>query len=578
MKLFEKSIEGLRDLVQYYITEYLRLDPSEIHRDAVQIENFRDRKNALARELDCASYSDASVRLNVKTFIKNMLLDKQNRFESIRFSNHFTALADDFVLTPSNIGLFMSFHPAKLSAEMKFRILIEKHKKSQGENALVHMIQKYGWAELKKDRSTSMSYFISSTDVEAAYKAERVNLTFEMKTDILVQLIYEMTYGNRKVDELLYQRTLEGVSVGVYGVPRNMSVSGFKDIKLPRDYDAVTITYMDKSIRMEFMSLGSEDALEDVVRKLIRSEDGKPMNTRHPTYEGDRQGSDRIVASQPPFSETYMAWVRIHGRKAYTAKELITGKASPQPPKEPPSGWALILNALKLLMRGRENLIITGPQNTGKTSILTALVEYYNPDLRIRSTEGGSFEAHLRSMYPLRNIASFRETGEIDMKKSYEFSLRTEGQIALLPEVRRDSVFAQIITTGNRGVYCVMLTSHQKLAVKAVHEIANSLLTAGHYRALKEAIRSVLETLSYCLEVRIDQRSGMRYYNLYEFRARDIFASDYDTIPIVKFDPDKFAYEKLNNFSKEGYESMYPDMISDGDRQLLKEYSREAAS
>ncbi len=586
MKIFEKSIESLTELVQYYIVEYMRMDPLELYRDGLQIERFAERQRALKQELDCASYSDASVRMNVKTFIQNILTDKESRIEAIRFSGRFKDIRDDFLITQKNIGQYMRFQDQIMSAETKFRILLIHHMKTEGRNAVVHMIQRYGWDKLKKDRVGELSRFVSRQDIDSAYRDAHIQLTYDIKLALVVQRIYEATYGNRIVDELLYQRTLEGVSIGAYGIPQGMDASNFPDVQLPSAYDAVSVGYMDMSIRLEFLSCGSEDGLEDVVRKLIRSENGEPMNTSTPYYRGDRQGSDRVVAAQPPFAECYMAWVRFHGRKMYSLEDLITGKAMPVPPEEP-GGYQLLIDALTFIMQGRINLIVTGPQNMGKTTVLSAAAKLIDPNLRLRSSES-QFEALLRSMYPMRDIGSFRETREVDMKDGFEKSLQTNGQIAFLPEVRRDAVYAQAITMGKRGVFALYLTSHQKAAEDVPSEMANALLTSRLYQSIDEGVRSILSTFPFCLEVKIDPDTKLRYYNLCEYVVREKETLDFgsikdpqermlmlletavrhmttrdyefETVPIVRFNPETWSYEKCSVFSKKEEEKMRANM------------------
>ncbi|WP_430885195.1 hypothetical protein [Fusibacter sp. JL216-2] len=603
MKTLEHSIQGLIELVKYYKNEYEKLKPIEIYSDELERKRFIERRKDTIREFNQASYGDVSLKVNVKTFLKNILTDNKTRHDAIRFSNAYTHLKDDFVITPDNIEEFIKFHPKSLSTEMKFRILLEHFKKSHYEDALVHMLYTFDWMKPRADKAGEKSYFIDKEDIDRAFKTTRVKISYEMKLEILIQLIYEQTFGNRKIDELLYQRTLEGVSVGSYGLPEGIWSKRLKDVQLPKASDAVSITHMNISIRLEFLSLGSFDDLEDTVMQLIRSNDGATINDRAPHYQGDRQGSDRIVAVKPPLGECYMAWVRIHGRQAYNLEELIRGINVRDPNYEPPDNTEVLLTVLKLIIRGELNLYIHGAQNSGKSTLLFALVDLMYPELRIRCAES-KWEALLRARHPFRNIASFQETQKvgntegITLKEVYEKSLQTEGEIMILPEIRRDSIYSLFITTGNRGAYATLFTGHTKEANNVPLEMGNSLLTSGQYSSLNEALRSVLATLPVSLQVVVDKVTGARYFNLFEFRprarqiidyrqtrgdrhlnllesiAQNLFRDEgaYDTVPIVKYNFENNRYEKLNDFSKTREEQIYYSLRSVEDRRELRNF------
>src|SRR5699024_1019210 len=126
-----------------------------------------------------------------------------------------------------------------------------------------------------------------------------------------------------------------------------------------------------------------------VCKNLYRYESIGQLSQSRGYITGTRKDGSRVVVMRPPFSETWVFFVR----KFDMAKQLEL---------EDILKWDTnrnIYRMLKWIVKGCQVMGVTGNQGSGKTTLLMALIQFIPFAYTIRVQEL-TFELQLRERYP----------------------------------------------------------------------------------------------------------------------------------------------------------------------------------
>ena len=407
------TLEKMIEFIKRRLDEITKINLYDIGLSEDELKRRKDKKYELKKALKGCTYGD----VNDKKYVKELIYD---------------LLLKEYGVTESNISKSISFDvPSLLTPQDKFDILIYMYKKEFGYEALTEFIKKYNLATLKYVAGeTKPCYVITSEEINDIYEKEGVVLDFSDKLNVVVQRVYQHYKGYSSIDEVR-DMNIDGVSGGVSGLPEGFLsqvaqtdsdyLDQILDHKVPRACDSIWIFFQGKSIRLEFLSFGSESELKRVCQNIYKYNNPGQLSDTNGYKINEMKDGSRVVVVRPSFSETWAFFVRKFDVKRSTLEQWFKGE----------KGSAESIELLKYLVKGARIISITGEQGCGKTTMLMGMIEniYETMNIRVQET---AFELHLRKIYPTRNILTFRETDTISGQEGLDVQKKTDGSVNII--------------------------------------------------------------------------------------------------------------------------------------------------
>ena len=485
------TLEKMTEFVKKRLNEITKVNLYDIGLSEEELKRRKQKKYELKKALKGCTYGD----VNDKKYVKELIFD---------------LLEKEYGVTETNISKSIPFDiPSLLTAQDKFDILIYAYKKEFAYEALTELIKKYNLAELKYvEGETKPSYVITSEEIEEIYERENIILEFEDKLNVVTQRIYQHYKGYSTIDEVR-DMNIDGVSGGVSGLPESFLsqvaqtdgdyLDQIAEHKVPRACDSIWIFFQGKSIRLAFLSFGTEAELKRVCQNIYKYNNPGQLSDTNGYKINEMKDGSRVVVVRPSFSETWAFFVRKFDVKRSTLEQWFKG--------EPGSQESIEL--LKYLVKGARIISITGEQGCGKTTMLMGMIEniYETMNIRVQET---AFELHLRRIYPTRNILTFRETDTISGQEGLDVQKKTDGSVNIIGEVATDPVASWMIQAAQVASKFTLFTHHAKTFPNLVTALRNSMLRTGVFKNEKTAEEQVVQVLNFDIHLAKDFR-GKRY-------------------------------------------------------------------
>ncbi len=485
------TLDTMKEFVKRRLDEITKVNLYDIGLSEEELKRRKNKKYELKKALKGCTYGD----VNDKKYVQELIYD---------------LLANEYGVDETNISKAIPFDvPSLLTAQDKFDILLYAYKKDFGYEALTELIKKYNLAELKYvEGEAKPSYVITSKEIEDIYEAENIELSFADKLSVVVQRIYQHYKGYSTIDEVR-DMNIDGVSGGVSGLPESFlsqvaqTASGdylnqVAEHKVPRACDSIWIFFQGKSIRLAFLSFGTEAELKRVCQNIYKYNNPGQLSDTNGYKINEMKDGSRVVVVRPSFSETWAFFVRKFDVKRATLEQLVR-----DPGKED------AIELLKFLVKGARITAITGEQGSGKTTLLMGMIEniYETMNIRVQET---AFELHLRKIYPTRNILTFRETDTISGQEGLDVQKKTDGSVNIIGEVATDPVASWMIQAAQVASKFTLFTHHAKTFPNLVTALRNSMLRTGVFTDEKTAEEQVVQVLNFDVHQVKDFR-GKRY-------------------------------------------------------------------
>lgn len=453
----------------------------------------------LRKALRGCTWGDRNDKRYVKSYIKDLLL------KGCGVNDH-------------TIDNYIPFHQLELlTPQDRFEIVLYLFSLRYGDEALSMLIDTYRLDVPKHldDTDHASHYDITSEDIDEVFYLEYRELDFREKLDILVQRVYQQYKGFSVVDAIREQR-IDGFSGGVNGITvaeddwqpvrSEQSFDGWTEdgtededgyVK-SRVWDSVWIFYKGKSIRLSFLTFGSETELKRVCQNIYKYNLPGQLSEANGYKVNEMEDGSRVVVVRPPFAESWAFFVRKFDMRSAALEQLIEGDNAELP---------IVL--LKFLMKGSRITSITGSQGSGKTTLLMALVKHIYPSFTLRVQEM-SFELNLRKLYSTRNILTFRETEYISGQAGLDLQKKTDGTVNILGEVASDDVATWMIQMAQVASLFTLFTHHAKTFRDLVESLRNSLLKTGVFRDEHVAEMQVVSVIDFDIHLH-KSMTGQRY-------------------------------------------------------------------
>ena len=486
------TLDMMKEFVKKRLDEITKVNLYDIGLSEEELKRRKNKKYELKKALKGCTYGD----VNDKKYVKELIYD---------------LLVKEYGVDETNVSKAIPFDvPSLLTPQDKFDILIYMYKKDFGYEALTELIRKYNLAELKYlEGESKPSYVITSQEIEDIFEKEQMDLKFEDKLSVVVQRIYQHYKGYSSIDEIR-DMNIDGISGGVSGLPESFlsqvaqtSSSDYltqvSEHKVPRACDSIWIFFQGKSIRLAFLSFGTEAELKRVCQNIYKYNNPGQLSDTNGYKINEMKDGSRVVVVRPSFSETWAFFVRKFDVKSSTLEQWFKG--------EPGCDDSIAL--LKYLVKGARIISITGEQGCGKTTMLMGMIEniYETMNIRVQET---AFELHLRKIYPTRNILTFRETDTISGQEGLDVQKKTDGSVNIIGEVATDPVASWMIQAAQVASKFTLFTHHAKTFPNLVTALRNSMLRTGVFKNEKTAEEQVVQVLNFDIHLKKDFK-GKRY-------------------------------------------------------------------
>ena len=485
------TLEKMIAFVKKRLDEITKVNLYDIGLSEEELKRRKNKKYELKKALKGCTSGD----VNDKKYVKELIFD---------------ILSKEYGVDEMNVSSAIPFDtPSLLTAHDKFDILIYVYKKELGYEALTELIKKYKLAELKYVQGdTKPCYVITEEEISDIYEKEKIVLSFADKLNVVVQRIYQHYKGYSSIDEIR-DMNIDGVSGGVSGLPESFIsqvaqtdggdyLSQIQEHKVQRACDSIWIFFQGKSIRLGFLSFGTEAELKRVCQNIYKYNNPGQLSDTNGYKINEMKDGSRVVVVRPSMSETWAFFVRKFDVKRATLEQIVL-----YPGKED------TINLLKYLVKGARIISLTGEQGCGKTTMLMAMIENIYETMNLRITET-AFELHLRKIYPTRNILSMRETDTIAGQECLDVQKKTDGSVNIIGEVATDPVASWMIQSAQVASKFTLFTHHAKTFPDLVTALRNSMLRAGVFKNEKTAEEQVVQVLNFDIHLVKDYK-GNRY-------------------------------------------------------------------
>ena len=527
------NLDKMTAFVKRRLDEITKVNLYDIGLSEEELTRRKNKKYELKKALKGCTYGDVNDKKYVKTLIYDLLLQ-------------------EYGVNEINISKVIPFDlPSLLTAQDKFDVLIYTYQKEFGYEALTQLIKKYDLATLKYIQGEAKpSYVITTEEINDIYEKENILLSFQDKLNVVVQRIYQHYKGYSSIDEIR-DMNIDGISGGVSGLPESFLsqvaqtegdyLNQVLEKRVPRACDSIWIFFQGKSIRLEFLSFGTESELKRVCQNIYKYNNPGQLSDTNGYKINEMKDGSRVVVVRPSFSETWAFFVRKFDVKRATLEQLITFEGKEQ-----------AISLLKFLVKGARIISLTGEQGCGKTTMLMGMIEniYETMNIRVQET---AFELHLRKIYPTRNILTFRETDTISGQEGLDVQKKTDGSVNIIGEVATDPVASWMIQAAQVASKFTLFTHHAKTFPDLVTALRNSMLRTGVFKDEKTAEEQVIQVLNFDIHLVKDFR-GRRYIErvteCIPVKNKNLYTFDHRKEKTLEGKLDKFLDNATNYFTK----------------------------
>lgn len=260
----------------------------------------------------------------------------------------------------------------------------------------------------------------------------------------LANTVFDYLYGLRELGPLFHDPTVEEIQVN--------------------SQDNIWVIRNGRPERTNVL-LRDENSLEQFLFPRLFSGKGQAISTENPQLEHVRQDGVRITATVPPRSPQATLIVRKHNVTFLSPKEWLATGSAPE----------RLLALLGAALRGRVSILVSGPTNSGKTTLVRLLIGYAPPDMRW-VTVATDRELHLKEAYPNRNFVELELRGRGELSDIFRVILHCSPNAVVLEEIRNGDEAEIMLQTVRRGHGGSLSTLHVTRPETVALEVAKMAL------------------------------------------------------------------------------------------------------
>ena len=343
------TMDKMVKFIKQRLDEITKVNLYDIGLSEEELKRRKAKKYELKKALKGCTYGD----VNDKKYVKELIYD---------------LLSKEYGVDETNISKAIPFDtPSLLTAQDKFDVLIHEYKKNFAYEALTELIKKYDLARLKfVDGESKPCYVITDEEIDDIYEKEQIHLDFDDKLQIVVQRIYQKYKGFSSIDEIR-DMNIDGVSGGTSGLPESFLsqvaqtdgdyLKQAMESKIPRACDAIWIFFQGKSIRLAFLSFGTEAELKRVCQNIYKYNNPGQLSDTNGYKINEMKDGSRVVVVRPSMCETWAFFVRKFDVKRATLEQIVKFDGKDE-----------TIELLKFLVKGARIIALTGEQGCRKNN------------------------------------------------------------------------------------------------------------------------------------------------------------------------------------------------------------------
>lgn len=245
----------------------------------------------------------------------------------------------------------------------------------------------------------------------------------------------------------------------------------------------------DGKIQKTDLRFKSKERLEYIIQKMV-SEVGRAVNTLNPIVDARLSNGDRVNVVLPPASiEHPILTIRKFQNDKMKMNDLIDRQSISKEAAD----------FLKLLVRAKYNIFISGGTGSGKTTFLNALSDFIPIDERLISIED-SAEIELKNIENWVRLETRNKNtegqGEISCSDLIKTSLRMRPDRIIIGEVRGKETIdmLQAMNTGHDGS---ISTGHANSASDMLNRLESMYIQGANIelQTIKSQINSALDII-----------------------------------------------------------------------------------
>ncbi len=274
----------------------------------------------------------------------------------------------------------------------------------------------------------------------------------------------------------------------------------------------------------------SERRLEDVVQRIV-SLAGREVNQASPIVDTRLPNGSRVNVVLPPISlRGPIITIRKFSKEPMTIQKLIEYGSLTDP----------VAEVLKLLVRAKYNIFISGGTGSGKTTFLNALSNFIPKDERIITIED-SAELQIEGVDNLVSLesrnANSSGAGEITIRDLIKSSLRMRPDRIIVGEVRGGEALdmLQAMNTGHDGS---LSTGHANSTRDMLSRLETMVLQGTQnmpLQAIRQQISSAVDIIIHLGRMRDHTRKTLEITEVLGIDRQ----GDIELNPLYKFEEDK---------------------------------------
>jgi len=399
-------------------------------------------------------------------------------------------------LNEQNIQEILPFaQEEKLTAMQQMEILIYQNGEETG---FFHLWNQSGWGMEKKDR------IVTEEEVRRLYALYSKKLSFRDQIAVLAHLLYADTVGLGAIDTLNWQLgCIEEIQLGMNGfAEKNYNYREEmqkKEIGKAFHRDGVHVLIQGETVWLKYLSFGTEEELQRVLKNLIKDAQVGELTRNHPMIVIDTVDGRRVSVSRPPMTDVWAGLIR----KFDSVKEVSLGQLYCSE-----KGGEYLTSLLKYIVQSGRNIAITGEMASGKTTLFRACLKETKPERNLRVIEAESFELNVRSFLPEKNSLTMRISDTTPVSEVLAFARKTTGQIFAVGEVNSASVAVMTMDLSKIATQ-LFFSAHYITTEHMISDFINAKLCVGGYTEEAMAEIDVVRGLGF--DIHLQNRNGRRY-------------------------------------------------------------------